>query len=148
MWIQNLAPVVAVTVLTLGAGKTLSAQAQKDNGSDPYVVIVTESDSSPESLLQSYPEVTSSWEDVALYNLLRPGRHIELTRDMLSRQKVLAKMSEHYGETEVRRLLDKRFMPVVKNLLLREGDVLRTWRKSGGRILFDDGIDIFVRLKP
>jgi hypothetical protein len=67
---------------------------------------------------------------------------------MLSRQKVLAKMSEHYGETEVRGLLDKRFMPVVKNLLLREGDVLRTWRKSGGRILFDDGIDIFVRLKP
>jgi len=64
---------------------------------------------------------------------------------MLSQQKVLAKMSKHYGETEVRRLFDKRFMPVVENLLLREGDVLRTWRKSGGRISFDDGIYIFVR---
>ena len=74
MLTRNLASIVAATALTLGVGKSVSGQAQKDNGSDPYVVILTESDSSPESLLQSYPEVTSAWDEVALYNLLRPGR--------------------------------------------------------------------------
>ena len=34
---------------------------------------------------------------------------------------------------------------MVENLLLQEGDILRTWRKSGGRILFDDGNYILLR---
>jgi hypothetical protein len=64
---------------------------------------------------------------------------------MLAKDQVLAKVTQSYGETEIRRSFDSSFMPVVENLLLQEGDVLRTWRKSGGRILFDDGNYVLLR---
>jgi hypothetical protein len=109
------------------------------------VLILTDSDSSPENVFQTYTEITDPWEDISRFNLLRPGLHLELTRDMLASDRFLAKIAGFYGETEVRRSFDQRFIPVVKNLLLREGDVIRTWRRSGGRILFEDQSFVLLR---
>jgi hypothetical protein len=117
----------------------------KSKEKQPFVLILTPSDTSPETVLTRYPEITGNWVDIAKHNLLRPGREIELTRDMLAADHYLAKVVGFYGETEVRRAFDERFIPVVQNLLLREGDILRTWRRSGGRFLFEDGS--FVVLK-
>jgi hypothetical protein len=64
---------------------------------------------------------------------------------MLSADSRLAKIFGLYGEAEIKRSFDDRFIPLVENLLLREGDVLRTWRHAGARILFDDGNYVVLR---
>jgi hypothetical protein len=137
-----------VTLLGLLVSIGASAQGTPNDRSaaeEPYVLILSDSDSSPEHVFQTYSEITGQWEEISRFNLLRSGRHLELTRDMISSDKFLAKMAGFYGETEVRRSFDQRFIPVVKNLLLREGDVIRTWRRSGGRILFEDKSFVLIR---
>lgn len=127
-------------VLLLGAAPApRSEKADRVRTTDPYVIVLTESDESSENVLRRYPEITGSWQDIADFNLLRPGARIELSRDMLGDDRVLAKGTDFYGEAEVKRSFDTRFMPLVDHLLLREGDVLRTWRNSGLRVLLDDG---------
>jgi hypothetical protein len=123
----------------LGAADESGSTKNKKSPDDSYMLILTRSDSSPDAVYERYPEITTSWEDLARFNLLRSGGPIELKREMLAKDQVLVKIAQFYGETEVRRSFDPSFFPVVENLLIREGDVLRTWRKSGGRILFDDG---------
>jgi hypothetical protein len=129
----------------MGAADESGSTKGTKKADDSYVVILTSSDSHPEGVLERYPEVTATWDDLAQFNLLRSGTPVELTRDMLVQDRVLAKVSQFYGETEVQRSFDLNFVPVVENLLLQEGDVLRTWRKSGGRILFDDGNYIIMK---
>ncbi len=110
-----------------------------------YVIILTGDESTPEKVLQRYPEIAAAWPKVATYNLLRPGTAIELSRDMLGRDRPLARLAQVYGETEVRRPFDARFIPACSNLLVREGDVLRTWRRAGARIVFEDGSYFLLR---
>lgn len=141
----RVALLAALAALLAGASGIQKAGDGSGDERDAYVLILTPSDTSPASVLERYPEITGTWDAVAEYNLLRPGSLIEVNRAMLTREKLLAKVAGFYGETEVRRSFDERYIPVVKNLLLREGDVVRTWRKSGGRLLFEDGS--FVLLK-
>jgi hypothetical protein len=134
-----------LSVLLMGAAEKGDSTKNPKSPDDSYRLILTRSDSSPEVFFERYPEITTSWDDLARFNLLRSGNPIEIKREMLSKDQVLVKVAQHYGETEVRRSFDRSFIPVVDNLLLREGDVLRTWRKSGGRILFDDGNYIVMK---
>lgn len=120
------------------------AKPSRHDGDD-FVVVVTEHDSSARALLERYPEVSASWEELAKFNLLRSGHVIEIPRDMIASDGVLAKVASAYGDVEVKRAFDERFIPVVKNLLLREGDEVRTWSSSGARILFEDGSYVFVK---
>ena len=115
-----------------------------DGGGDEFVVVMTGDDSSVQALFDRYPEISGSWEELAKFNLLRSGHVIEIPRHMLSSDGILAKVASYYGDIEVKRAFDKRFVPVVKNLLLREGDEIRTWSGSGVRILFEDGNYVFV----
>jgi hypothetical protein len=131
------------SVLLMGAAD--ESDSTKNKTDDAYVLILTPSDSNPDGILERYPEITASWEDLARFNLLRSGTRVELKRQMLARDQVLAKVAQSYGETEIRRTFDRSFIPVVENLLLQKGDVLRTWRNSGGRILFEDGNYILLR---
>ena len=109
-------------------------------------VILTDSESTPDELFQRYPELSSSWDELARFNLLRrPRTVIEVPREMFGADRTLAKIAGIYGEAEVHRSFDDRYIPVVENLLLREGDVLRTWRHSGARILFDNGSQVVLR---
>jgi hypothetical protein len=134
-----------LSVLLMGAAEEKSATKKTDSEDDAYVLILTSSESNPEGILERYPEIETSWEELARFNLLRSGNPIELKREMLVKDRLLAKVAQSYGETEIRRSFDRSYMPVVKNLMLQEGDILRTWRKSGGRILFDDGNDILLK---
>ena len=126
-----------------GASEKKAARAGDEN-EDGFVVIMTDEDSSAQALFDRYPEMSGSWDELAKFNLLRSGYVIEIPRHMLSSDGVLAKVSSYYGDVEVKRDFDRRFIPVVNNLLLREGDEVRTWRGSGARILFEGGNYVFV----
>jgi hypothetical protein len=136
---------IPLSVLLMGAADESESTKSTKKADDSYVVILTSSDSAPEGVLERYPEITAAWDDLAQFNLLRSGTPIELKREMFAKDQVLAKLSQFYGETEVLRSFDPNFIPVVENLLLQEGDVLRTWRSSGGRILFDDGSYVLLK---
>jgi hypothetical protein len=109
------------------------------------VVVVTEADGTVQALIDRYPELRGSWEELAKFNLLRAGRPIEIPSEMLDSPGTLAKVANFYGEAEVKRSFDPRFIPLVPNLLLREGDEIRTWRGAGARILFEDGNYVLLK---
>jgi hypothetical protein len=130
----------------MAAARPTEETADKKGRTDTSYVIITQSESSPEDLFRRYPELLSSWDELARFNLLRsPGTTIEVPRDLLTNDRILAKIAGTYGEAEVRRSFDDRYIPVVQNLLLQEGDVLRTWRHSGARIVFDSGSQVVLR---
>ncbi|MGH9461783.1 MAG: FecR domain-containing protein [Vicinamibacteria bacterium] len=133
------------TLAAVAAARPAEESSDKKDHKETYV-IMTSSESSPEELFRRYPELASSWDELARFNLLRsPGTTIEVPRDLLATDRILAKIAGVYGEAEVRRSFDDRYIPVVENLLLREGDLLRTWRHSGARILFDGGSQVVLR---
>ena len=137
---------VSATLLApavVGANEKKATLATGED-SDGFVVLMTEDDSSAQALFDRYPEVSGSWEELAKFNLLRSGHVIEIPRHMLSSDGVLAKVASYYGDVEVKRGFDRRFIPVVQHLLLREGDEVRTWSGSGVRILFEGGNYVFV----
>jgi hypothetical protein len=136
---------IAWALVATGAA---ASGSEKKSATDPdqqtFVVVMTEDDTSTQALFERYPEVSGSWEELAKFNLLRSGHALEIPGHLLSTDGVLAKVSSSHGEVEVKRVFDKRFIPVVNNLLLREGDEIRTWSGSGVRILFEDGSYVFV----
>ena len=135
-WLAWLAP--------LASAGLLGAEAPRKNPS-PYVVLVTEGDGTVQAVFDRYPELRGSWEELAKFNLLRAGRLIEIPSEMLDSPGTLAKVASFYGEAEVKRSFDPRFIPLVPNLLLREGDEIRTWRGAGARILFEDGNYVLLK---
>lgn len=140
---------LSIVLLSAGVLATQSALAEDDkaegNDTKSYVVLMTQDDASVEALFERYPELAGSWEELAKYNLLRSGIRIEIPTEMLAAKGMLAKVASHYGEVEVKRSFDNRFIPLVDNLLLREGDEIRTWRRSGVRILFEDGNYVLLK---
>ena len=128
----------------LASAGLLGAEAPRKNPSS-YVVLVTEGDGTVQAVFDRYPELRGSWEELAKFNLLRAGRLIEIPSEMLDSPGTLAKVASFYGEAEVKRSFDPRFIPLVPNLLLREGDEIRTWRGAGARILFEDGNYVLLK---
>lgn len=126
------------------ASSAAAGPESKPKTEDGFVVVMTEDESSAKALFDRYPEMSGSWEELAKFNLLRTGHVIEIPRHMLSSDGMLVKVASHHGDVEVKRAFDKRFIPVVNNLLLREGDEVRTWSGSGVRVLFEDGNYVFV----
>jgi hypothetical protein len=124
---------------------SLGAESPRKDAASPYVVLVSEGDGSVQSVFDRYPELRGSWEELARFNLLRVGRSIEIPSDMLESPGMLAKVASFFGEAEVKRSFDQRFIPLVPNLLLREGDEIRTWRGAGARILFEDGNYVLLK---
>jgi hypothetical protein len=129
---------------SLASAGLLGAEAPRKHSS-PYVILVTEGDGTIQAVFDRYPELRGSWEDIAKLNLLRAGRPIEIASEMLDSPGTLAKVASFYGEAEVKRSFDPRFIPLVPNLLLREGDEIRTWRGAGARILFEDGNYVLLK---
>jgi hypothetical protein len=134
--------------MTMTLASTLAGAAEAGgNGEkvEPYVVLVTEGDSTVQAVFRRYPELKASWEELARFNLLRSGNAIEVPKEMLDTDAVLSKVANFYGEAEVKRSFDDHYVPVVRNLLLREGDEIRTWRGAGVRILFEDGNYVLLK---
>ncbi len=128
----------------VASGGLLCAESPRKTAS-PYVVLVTEGDGTVQAVFDRYPELRGSWEELARFNLLRAGAPIEIPAAMLDSPGTLAKVASFYGEAEVKRSFDPRFIPLVPNLLLREGDEIRTWRGAGARILFEDGNYVLLK---
>jgi FecR protein len=137
--------VAAIAVLGLAAMTTFAEAEATRTNQEPYVVLVTEGDSTAQAVFQRYPELKGSWEDIARFNLLRSGNAIEIPKEMLSTDGLLAKIANFYGEAEVKRSFDDKYLPLVRNLLLREGDEIRTWSGAGARILFEDGNYVLLK---
>jgi len=135
----------ALAVWGLASISIFAEAGENGDHRDPYVVLVTEGDSTVQAVFQRYPELKGSWEELARFNLLRSGHVIEIPPDMLESDGVLAKVASFYGEAEVKRSFDDRYLPLVRNLLLREGDEIRTWRGAGVRILFEDGNYVLIQ---
>jgi hypothetical protein len=136
----------AGVLFSLASVGPVGAEAPRRSPSpSPYVVLVTEGDGTVQAVFDRYPELRGSWEELAKFNLLRTGRPIEIPAEMLDPPGTLAKVASFYGEAEVKRSFDPRFIPLVENLLLREGDELRTWRGAGARILFEDGNYVLLK---
>jgi hypothetical protein len=134
----------------LAAGSWLLSQASTAGAETPAkiretYVVLSEGEGSVQAVFDRYPELRTSWEELAKFNLLRGGHPIEIPEEMLEAPGALAKAASFYGEAEVKRSFDSRFVPLVKNLLLREGDEIRTWRGAGVRILFDDGNYVLLK---
>lgn len=142
MLITLLAAAMISSAATTASASTASEEEERPAS---YVVLVDDDASTIQALFERYPELATSFEALAMYNLLRPGRAIEIPVDMLSPDKVHARVKSFFGEAEVKRSFDDRYIPLVPNLLLREGDELRTWRGAGVRILFDDGNYVFLK---
>jgi hypothetical protein len=133
------------TVAGAASGSETPDKGRKKDAPSPYVVLATETDDSIRALFERYPELSGSWEELARFNLLRTGHPIEIPDSMLDSRGVLAKVASFYGEAEVKRSFDTRFIPALPNLLLREGDEIRTWRGAGLRILFEDGNYVLLK---
>lgn len=103
---------IPLSVLLMGAADESDSKKENTDTNDAYVLILTPSDSNPDGVLERYPEISVSWDELARFNLLRSGTRIELKRDMLAKDQVLAKIAQSYGETEIRRTFDRSFMPV------------------------------------
>ena len=127
------------------ASPGITRAEDRPKGAAPYVVLVTEGDETVQAIFERYRELRGSWEELARFNLLRPGEAIEVPADMLDSPGMLARIASFYGEAEVKRSFDSRFIPLVPNLLLREGDEIRTWRGAGARILFEDGNTVLLK---
>lgn len=136
---------VALVACVLASTTILVEAEENRTEQEPYVVLVTDGDSTVQAIFQRYPELKGSWEELARFNLLRSGNAIEIPKEMLTTDGVLAKVANFYGEAEVKRTFDDRYVPLVRNLLLREGDEIRTWRGAGVRILFEDGNYVLLK---
>ena len=137
----------AVVFAALLASSTFSEETKKPSPKDEgsSYVVLTKNETSVEAFEARYPELAGRWGEIARFNLLRAGHPIEVPEALLRSDGVLARIATFYGEAEVRRSFDDRFVPVVENLLIREGDEIRTWREAGVRLVFSDGNYVFLK---
>jgi hypothetical protein len=113
-------------IFLAAAGSWLLSQASAAGAETPAkiretYVVLSEGEGSVQAVFDRYPELRASREELARFNLLRGGHPIEIPEEMLDAPGALAKAASFYGEAEVKRSFDSRFVPLVKNLLLREG---------------------------
>lgn len=112
---------------------------------DDYVVVMTEKDDSPVKVYQKYLEKADLWRSLADYNLLSEGVKVRVPKEMLKSGILPAKVTKASGRVEIARNFDWKWIPVVPNLLVSEGDWIRTRARSSVEIRQDDGTVIQLR---
>jgi hypothetical protein len=123
--------------------KELTATAQS-SGED-YVVVMTDKDTTPLSVYQKYLESADLWRQLTEHNLLKDGTTVRIPKNMLKDGQIPAKVSKFNGNVEIARNFDWKWVSVVDNMLVQEGDWIRTRAKSSAEILQDDGTVIVLR---
>lgn len=140
--------IVPLMLALLAASPSLAEERRNGSsskGEESRYVVLPKNEGSVEAFEARYPELAGRWDEIARFNLLRSGHAIEVPEALLRTDGVLARIASFYGEAEVRRSFDDRFVPLVPNLLVREGDEIRTWRDAGVRLLFSDGNYVFLK---
>jgi hypothetical protein len=116
------------------------------DASEDYVVVLTEKDTTPLKVYQKYLNSADFWRQLAEHNLLGNGIQIRVPRDMLKSDQIPAKITKFSGRVEIARHFDWNWVKVVPNMLVQQGDWIRTRSRSSVEILQDDGT--IIRLRP
>ena len=118
---------------------------QLDAGED-YVVVMTDKDTSPLKVYQKYLDSADFWRQLAEHNLLKKGVAIKIPKDMLKTEHIPAKITKFNGRVEVARNFDWKWVRAVPDMLVQEGDWIRTGKKASAEVLQDDGT--VIKLRP
>jgi hypothetical protein len=123
--------------------KELQASAQS-SGED-YVVVMTDKDTTPLNVYQKYLKSADQWKAITEHNLLKDGVSVRIPKDMLKEGQIPAKVTKFSGNVEVARNFDWKWVKVVPDMLIQEGDWVRTRAKSSAEVMQDDGTVIVLR---
>ncbi len=124
---------------------TPAAQAALD-ASDDYIVVLTDKDTTPLNVYQKYLDSADFWRALAEHNMLGKDIRIRVPKQMLKSDQIPAKITEFSGRVEIARNFDWKWVKVVPNMLVQQGDWVRTRSRSSVEILQDDGT--VIRLRP
>ncbi len=119
--------------------------ATADNSGEDYVVVMTDKDTTPLKVYQKYLRSADEWRQITEHNLLQQGVTVKVPKDMLKAGMIPAKVTKFSGRVEIARNFDWKWVRVVDDLLVQEGDWIRTRAKSSVEIKQDDGTIILLR---
>ena len=114
-------------------------QASEQSSGEDYVVVMTDKDTTPLNVYQKYLESADFWRQLTEHNLLKDGVTVKIPKDMLKTGQIPAKVTKFSGSVEIARNFDWRWVKVVPNMLVQEGDWIRTRAKSSAEVQQDDG---------
>jgi hypothetical protein len=120
-------------------------QATADGSGEDYVVVMTDKDTTPLNVYQKYLESADFWRQITEHNLLKDGTTVRIPKDMLKMGQIPAKVTKFSGNVEIARNFDWRWVKVVPDMLVQEGDWIRTRAKSSVEVKQDDGTVIVLR---
>jgi len=113
---------------------------------DDYVVVLNAEDDTPLKVYQKYLDKADFWRELTEHNLLDEGVRVRVPKHMLKTGQIPAKVSKFSGQVQIARHFDWQWVPVVENMLVSEGDWIRTRSRSSVEIRHDDGT--VIRLRP
>jgi hypothetical protein len=125
---------------------TPATQAATLDASDDYVVVLTEKDTTPLQIYQKYLDSADFWRALAEYNMLGEDVQIRVPKHMLKAELIPAKITKFSGRVEIARNFDWKWVKVVPDMLVQQGDWVRTRSRSSVEIVQDDGT--VIRLRP
>jgi len=119
--------------------------ATMPSSGDDYVVVMTDKDDSSQKVFSKYLDKPESWRPLADYNLLADGVKVRIPKAMLKPGILPAKITAFSGRVDIARKVDWKWIPAVPNLLVSEGDWIRTRDRSSAEIRQDDGTVVLLR---
>jgi hypothetical protein len=124
----------------------LTPAAATLDASEDYVVVLTDKDTTPLQIYQKYLDSADFWRELAEHNLLGKDIQIRIPKSMLKNDQIPARITKFSGRVEIARNFDWKWVKVVPDMLVQQGDWVRTRSRSSVEILQDDGT--VIRLKP
>ena len=131
------------TQISSPQGEPTTTDARPD---DDYVVVLNAEDNTPLKVYQKYLEKADFWRELTEYNLLADGVEVRVPKHMLKTGQIPAKVNKFSGRVQIARHFDWKWVPVVPNMLVSEGDWIRTRSRSSVEIRQDDGT--VIKLRP
>ena len=108
-------------------------------------MVLNAEDNTPLKVYQKYLEKADFWRELTEYNLLADGVEVRVPKHMLKIGQIPAKVNKFSGRVQIARHFDWKWVPVVPNILVSEGDWIRTRSRSSVEIRQDDGTVIELR---
>ena len=130
------------TQISSPQGEPTTTHARPD---DDYVVVLNAEDNTPLKVYQKYLEKADFWRELTEYNLLADGVEVRVPKHMLKTGQIPAKVNKFSGRVQIARHFDWKWVPMVPNILVSEGDWIRTRSRSSVEIRQDDGTVIELR---
>jgi hypothetical protein len=123
----------------------LTPAAATLDASEDYVVVLTDQDTTPLNVYQTYLDSADFWRALAEHNLLGKGVQIRVPKHMLKSDQIPARIVKFSGRVEIARNFDWKWATVVPDMLVQQGDWIRTRSRSSVEIMQDDGTIIHLR---